>query len=150
MHSWRGEGRCGSWRVEDASRNQFLFHEDFRFLEMGGFNERFIQLGGRFANFDFFRRAAEAAREGFVMLLGEGTFHHVHCGATTQAGGVDRKYDGNLSLWDLCGRKYEHIVGQAFTLTTQTPAIFSSVTHSEVPRLFFGKYAENEKLCSRV
>jgi len=48
-----------------------LFHEDFRFLEMGGFNERFIQLGGGFANFDFFRRAAEAAREGFVMLVGE-------------------------------------------------------------------------------
>ena len=70
---------------------------------MGGFNERFIQLGGGFANFDFFRRAAEAAREGFVMLLGEGTFHQVHCGATTQAGGVDRKYDGNLSLWDLDG-----------------------------------------------
>ena len=65
------ESVAGSWRVEDASRNQFLFHEDFRFLEMGGFNERFIQLGGGFANFDFFRRAAEAAREGFVMLLGE-------------------------------------------------------------------------------
>ena len=80
MHSWRGEGRCGSWRVEDASQNQFLFHEDFRFLEMGGFNERFIQLGGGFANFDFFSR----------------------------------------------------------------------VTHSEVPRLFFGTYAENDKLCSRV
>ncbi len=124
MHSWRGEGRCGSWRVEDASRNQFLFHEDFRFLEMGGFNERFIQLGGGFANFDFFRRAAEAAREGFVMLVGDGTFHQVHCGATTQAGGVDRKYDGNLSLWDLYGREYEHIVGQAFTVTTQTPALF--------------------------
>ena len=80
MHSWREEGRCGSWRVEVASRNQFLFHEDFRFLEMGGFNERFIQLGGGFANFDFFSR----------------------------------------------------------------------VTHSEVPRLFFGTYAENDKLCSRV
>jgi len=40
-------------------------------MEMGGFNERFIQLGGGFANFDFFRSAAKAAREGFVMLVGE-------------------------------------------------------------------------------
>ena len=40
-------------------------------MEMGGFNERFIQLGGGFANFDFFRRAAEAARDGCVMLVGE-------------------------------------------------------------------------------
>ena len=84
------------------------------------------------------------------MLVGEGTFHQVHCGATTQAGGVDRKYDGNLSLWDLYGREYEHIVGQAFTLTAQTPALFGRVTHSEVLRLFFGKYSENEDLCSRV
>jgi len=77
-------------------------------------------------------------------------FVELRSGATTQAGGVDRKYDGDLSLWDLYGREYEHIVGQAFTLTTQTPALFGRVTHSEVPRLFFGKYAENEELCSRV
>jgi len=40
-------------------------------MEMGGFNERFVQFGGGFANFDFFRSAAEAARGGFVMLVGE-------------------------------------------------------------------------------
>ncbi|MEI6037901.1 MAG: glycosyltransferase family A protein [Planctomycetota bacterium] len=147
-----GEGRDATAHgvLKMRAETNFCFMRTSDFMEMGGFNERFIQLGGGFANFDFFRRAAEAAREGFVMLVGEGTFHQVHCGATTQAGGVDRKYDGNLSLWDLYGREYEHIVGQAFTVTTQTPALFGRVTHSEVPRLFFGKYSENEELCSRV
>ena len=29
-------------------------------MEMGGFNERFIQLGGGFANFDFFSRVTHS------------------------------------------------------------------------------------------
>ena len=39
MHSWRGEGRCGSWRVKDTIRNEFLFHEDFRFYGNGWLND---------------------------------------------------------------------------------------------------------------
>jgi len=49
----------------------FCFMRTSDFMEMGGFNERFVQFGGGFANFDFFRSAAEAARGGFVMLVGE-------------------------------------------------------------------------------
>jgi hypothetical protein len=136
--------------LKARAETNFCLMRTSDFAEMGGFNERFIQLGGGLANLDFFRRATEAAREGFVMLLGEGTFHQVHCGATTQAGGVARKYDGDLSLWDIYEREYEQVVGQALTMTTQTPALFGRVTHSEVPRLFFGKYSESEELCSRV
>jgi hypothetical protein len=95
-----GEGKDAAAHgvLKMRAETNFCLMRTSGFMEMGGFNERFIQLGGGFANFDFFRRATEAAREGFVMLLGEGAFHQVHCGATTQAGGVDRKYDGDLSL----------------------------------------------------
>lgn len=38
------------------SKTNFCFTRTSDFMEMGGFNERFIQLGGGFANFDFFSR----------------------------------------------------------------------------------------------
>ena len=77
-----GEGRVAAAHgvLKMRSKTNFCFMRTSDFMEMGGFDERFIQLGGGFANFDFFSR----------------------------------------------------------------------VTHSEVPRLFFGTYAENDKLCSRV
>ena len=109
------------------------------FHEIGGYNERFVQLGGGLASYDFFRRAVEATKEGFVMLVGEGTFHQVHYGATTQAGGAERKHDGNVPLWSAYMREYEQVVGQPFTFPTQVPLLFGRVTHPEVPRLFFGK-----------
>jgi len=109
------------------------------FQAMGGYDERFIQLGGGIASFDFFRRALETAGEGVVMLVGEGTFHQLHYGATTQAGGIGRKLDGDLSLWDMYVREYEQIIGRPLAFPTQVPLLFGRVTHREVPRLFFGK-----------
>jgi hypothetical protein len=109
------------------------------FHEVGGYDERFVGLGGGLASFDFFRRAVAAVGEGFVMLVGEGTFHQLHYGATTQEGGIRRKYEGDLTLGDVYTREYEQVVGEQFALATQTPLLFGRVTHAEVPRLFFGK-----------
>jgi len=109
------------------------------FHEIGGYNELFVQLGGGLASFDFFRRALAAAGEGFVILVGEGTFHQLHYGATTQAGGIERKHERNLTLWDVYMREYEQVVGQPFTFSAQVPLLFGRVTHPEVSRLFFGK-----------
>jgi len=108
------------------------------FHEIGGYDERFVQLGGGLASFDFFRRALEGAGEGFVMLVGEGTFHQLHYGATTQAGGAGRKHEGDVSLWELYRREYEQVVGEPFVFATQVPLLVGRVTHAEVPRLFFG------------
>ena len=68
-----GEGRDAAAHgvLKMRAETNFCFMRTSDFMEMGSFNERLIQLGGGFANFDFFRRAAEAAREGFVMLVGE-------------------------------------------------------------------------------
>ena len=115
-------------------------------MGMGGFNERFIQLGGGFANFDFFCRAPKrrvkdlsccCAREPFTKFT-----------AARQL----RQEESTGSAMEIYRyeREYEHIVGQAFTVSTQTPALFGRVTHSEIPRLFFGKYSKSEELCSRV
>ena len=118
------------------SETAFCVMKTALFHEINGYDERFVQLGGGLASFDFFRRALEAAGEGFVMLVGEGTFHQLHYGATTQAGGIGRRYDGEASLGDVYTREYEEIVGRPFAFATQVPLLFGRVTHPEVPRLF--------------
>jgi len=117
----------------------FFVMKTSMFHEIGGYNDRFVELGGGLASFDFFRKALEAVGESCVILLGEGTFHQLHYGATTQAGGVARKRDGVESLWDAYAREYEQIVGRPFAFSTQVPLLFGRMTHPEVSRLFFGK-----------
>ena len=107
------------------------------FDAIGGYNEAFVQLGGGFASFDFFRRAVEAAGDGFIMLIGEGTFHQLHYGATTQAGGIRREAEPGVSLGDVFGREYEAIVGRPYGRVDRMPLLTGRITHPAVPRLFF-------------
>ncbi len=74
---------------------------------VGGYEERFQSPGGGLAALDFFRRVA--GREDVLVagLLGEGTFHQVHGGVTTNAH-VDR--------WPEFHEEYERIVGDAWTM----------------------------------
>lgn len=60
---------------------------------IGGFDERFVSLGGGMVNHALLDkvRADEALQE--VLLLGEGSFHQLHYGATTQPGGINRPAD---------------------------------------------------------
>ena len=52
------------------------------FQEIGGFNEAYKAPGGGWVSLDFYARAVEAAEQVFT-VLGEGTFHQVHGGAST-------------------------------------------------------------------
>lgn len=57
------------------------------FDRLGGYDEAFASPGGGFVNQDFLKRAVESGAFEFVMLLGEGTFHQFHGGATSGAAG---------------------------------------------------------------
>lgn len=115
----------------------FFVMKTAMFKAIGGYDERFEQPGGGFASFDFFRRAVEAAGDGFIMLVGEGTFHQLHYGATTQAGGIRREAVDGVSLGDQFHREYEAIVGQPFRRVERLPLLVGRVTHPAVRRLFF-------------
>lgn len=115
----------------------FFVMKTAMFKAIGGYDERFIQPGGGLASFDFFRRAVEAAGDGFAMLIGEGTFHQLHYGATTQTGGVQRYTKPGVSLWDSFNLEYEAIVGQPFRRVDRTPLLIGRVTHPAIPRLYF-------------
>jgi hypothetical protein len=116
----------------------FFVMKTTMFHTIGRYDERFVQLGGGLASFDFFHRAAEASRDGFVMLVGEGTFHQLHYGATTREGGIRRPHHDGVSLGTIYLQEYEQIVGRPFSAATPTPLLFGRITHPDVPRLFFG------------
>ena len=114
-----------------------------RFQALGGYDEAFQTLGGGFANYDFFERAIADAGAPLVMLVGEGTFHQLHYGATTQAGGIRRPVgEGGGSLGEVYAREYEAIRGHAYHRSSPQPLLVGRITHPRVRSLFFPALVE--------
>lgn len=67
------------------SESNALFLRRSTFHEMGGYDTAFDLPGGGLLNLDFFIRALDRKQSPYVMLLGEGTFHQIHGGASTSA-----------------------------------------------------------------
>jgi glycosyltransferase involved in cell wall biosynthesis len=60
-----------------------LFMKRALFERLGGADERFDFPGGGFINMDIFNRAIEAPEVTAAQLIGEGCFHQLHGGTTT-------------------------------------------------------------------
>jgi Glycosyl transferase family 2 len=59
--------------------------------EVGGADERFDLPGGGFVNLDLYKRAVERPGVDLVQLVGEGSFHQLHGGTTTNSGRGERE-----------------------------------------------------------
>ena len=115
----------------------FVMRRD-RFHALGGFDERFVSLGGGMANFDLYDRALADPAAPLVLLVGEGTFHQLHFGATTQAGGIRRPAPvGTGTLEQTYRAEYEAIRGVPPYHPDRSPLLFGRVTHPKVLPLFF-------------
>jgi cephalosporin hydroxylase len=57
--------------------------------QVGGFDESFAMPGGGYANLDLFERLGASPGVQLVSILGEGSFHQVHGGTTTNDGARD-------------------------------------------------------------
>ncbi|MFO7551196.1 MAG: glycosyltransferase family A protein [Haliea sp.] len=60
-----------------------LFMMKKNYFAIGGAEERFDIAGGGFMNIDLFKRAIDFDSSHPVMLIGEGSFHQIHGGTTT-------------------------------------------------------------------
>ena len=60
-----------------------LFMSKHLFNDIGGAEERFDLPGGGFLNLDIYKRACDAPGVTPVQLVGEGSFHQLHGGTTT-------------------------------------------------------------------
>ena len=73
-----------------------------------------------------------------VLLLGEGTFHQLHYGATTQADGVRRKVaEDGATLWDRYMDEYHAIVGEERRLPAEPHLLLGRVRSPATRRFFF-------------
>jgi glycosyltransferase involved in cell wall biosynthesis len=115
----------------------FFVMDKAHYLEIGGYNEAFVTLGGGLASFDFFDRAVAAAGDDFIMLVGEGTFHQLHYGATTQAGGIRRKAEGEKTLGEIYAQEFAQVVGRPWQVSQILPKLYGRLTHPATRNLFF-------------
>ncbi|MFU8764133.1 MAG: glycosyltransferase family 2 protein [Haliea sp.] len=68
-----------------------LFMVRDHYLAIGGSDELFDLPGGGFMNLDLFKRAADVQGAELVQLVGEGSFHQVHGGTTTNSDSAARE-----------------------------------------------------------
>ena len=131
VSSLAGSSAYGYFRAPAECNTLFLRRALYE--ELGGMDERFTSIGGGFVNGDFFRRACEAHGTELVMLLGEGSFHQLHGGASTNVTGEERE--------ERCrsyAREYEALRGRPFAapekdaiyLGSLPPPAFSVLEHS--------------------
>lgn len=67
-----------------------LFMARSLFNSIGGADERFSSPGGGLINSDIFKRAADTPGVMPVQLIGEGSFHQLHGGTTTNVSAAER------------------------------------------------------------
>ena len=96
------------------------------FEALGGFEEAFDQPGGGLVNLDFYRRACELPETELVVLLGEGSFHQYHGGATTRPDGPP---------WDEMAAQYRRIRGRDYQVPRVRCDYFGHVPPSVAPGL---------------
>lgn len=68
-----------------------LFMRRALFEQLGGADERFDLPGGGFVNLDIYKRALEAPGVTPVQIIGEGSFHQLHGGVTTNSAAAQRE-----------------------------------------------------------
>ena len=92
-----------------------LFMRAEMWQELGGYDEAFTSPGGGLVNLDVLARACALPGARPVILLGEGTFHQVHGGYTTNS---------PVSRWDAQQDEYVKLRGAPFRPPEAKPWIF--------------------------
>ncbi len=76
-------GSSGRGVFGPMGESNSLFMRRESWAELGGLDEAFALPGGGLANHDLFQRACALEEARLIVLLGEGTFHQLHGGAST-------------------------------------------------------------------
>jgi cephalosporin hydroxylase len=122
--------------------------------QVGAFDESFTMAGGGFANLELYERLGSSADVSVVTMLGEGSFHQMHGGTTTNLSGSEDRHDTlgsyaqhfrELRGRDFMGhRKRIHYVGTMFDEAARTrarrriaPALFKDAANrgSDLPEV---------------
>ncbi len=102
-----------------VSESTAIFMKKSKYDRLGGYDEGFDLAGGGFANLDFYKRACEYDNDELVILLGEGTFHQLHGGISSNTKTAD--YLENAS------HQYFQLRGNPFTPPQKNPLYYGHV-----------------------
>ena len=124
-----GSCRGGYFRPLPESNCVFV---PYRLFEMaGGCDPRFDLAGGVFVNLDLYRRLCEMPDAALFMLLGEGTFHQFHGGATTSASSKEERETYMQRSRD----QYQTIRGKPYAPPTKRPIYLGTIPETAFPFL---------------
>jgi cephalosporin hydroxylase len=108
--------------------------------QAGGMDESFSAPGGGFVNLDFFERMVSTPGVTLVSILGEGSFHQVHGGTTTNLTEPD-------ALIRSYGEQYEELRGRRFQVPPQRThyigALPSSARRTRARRMYSFSHFRN-------
>lgn len=92
------------------------------FAALGGYDSRFTETGGGQVNLDFYKRAVERDDARLVVLMGEGNFHQLHGGVTTESKGEERHRAMQAHF-----AQYHALRGESYCPPDKRPVFFGAV-----------------------
>jgi hypothetical protein len=119
--------------------NALFLHREM-WQELGGLDERFALPGGGLANHDVYQRACALEGAELVVLLGEGTFHQYHGGASTS---------GRIG-WDDMHADFISITGHENAPPQNRPIFLGRVPPDYVPHLERSAQLARSRLANRT
>lgn len=105
-------GACPNGWFSALSETNAIFLPKPMWQELGGYDEAFGLPGGGLVNLDLYKRALDLPETQLILLLGEGTFHQVHGGVSSNS---------SLSKWQEWAKDYQNVKGQPY-VAPEAPA----------------------------
>lgn len=100
------------------------------FEELNGYDTDFDLPGGGLVNLDFYKRAAERPNTSLVCLIGEGSFHQIHGGAST--GITSDQLHAKSAKWIA---NYKEIRGVAFSAPRKPSEYLGTIPNEVIPHI---------------
>ena len=131
-----GSSKYGCFRPISESNTITVNRDVFDLL--GGYDTRFDLPGGGLVNLDFFRRACERRGSHLVVFPGEGSFHQLHCGASTNI--PSEELDTRFKEWT---EQYSGIRSIPWEMPEQHPEYLGVIP---LPALPYIVWSANQRL----
>jgi len=113
--------------------------------QLGGFDERFQAPGGGFVNLDLYKRACELPGSNLIIMLGEGTFHQVHGGVSTNVTAEQNR----IRLHEF-EKEYFEIRKAPFSLPANLPEFIGHIPREALRFMDHSVQSASQTLCRKT